>query len=166
MVELEKEGVEYNAKPKIGLMVELPAAIEIIDELAEVSDFFSIGTNDLIQYLLAVDRTNESVSNMYVSHHPAVLRAVYRIVNSAINNDVDVSVCGDMALDEDMLKFLIGIGVRKVSIDPQQIPRIQAFVSELHTEEARQHARKLLRFGTLKEVNRFLESLKAAPSAT
>ena len=164
--ELKKEKVDHNASPKIGLMVELPAAIEIIDELAEVSDFFSIGTNDLIQYLLAVDRTNESVSNMYVSHHPAVLRAVYRIVNSAINNDVDVSVCGDMALDEDMLKFLIGIGVRKVSIDPQQIPRVQAFVTGLHTEEARQHARKLLRFGTLKEVNRFLESLETVASTS
>jgi len=158
--ELKKEGVVHNSKPKVGLMVELPAAIEIIDELADVADFFSIGTNDLIQYLLAVDRTNESVSNMYVSHHPAVLRAVYRIVNSAINNDVDVSVCGDMALNEDMLKFLIGIGIRKVSIDPQQIPRVQAFVSNLHTEEARQHARKLLRFGTLREINQFLEVLE------
>jgi phosphotransferase system enzyme I (PtsP) len=160
--ELEQEGVAHNSAPKVGLMVELPAAIEIIDELAAVADFFSIGTNDLIQYLLAVDRTNESVSNMYVSHHPAVLRAVYRIVNSAINNEVDVSVCGDMALNEDMLKFLIGIGMRKVSIDPQQIPRVQAFITNLHTEEARQHARKLLRFGTLREVNRFLEAIEAS----
>lgn len=158
--ELKAEGIPHNSEPKVGLMVELPAAIEIIDELAAVADFFSIGTNDLIQYLLAVDRTNESVSSMYVSHHPAVLRAVYRIVNSAINNDVDVSVCGDMALNEDMLKFLIGIGVRKVSMDPQQIPRVQAFITGLHTEEARQYARKLLRFGTLREVNRFLESLE------
>lgn len=164
--ELEEEGVPHNTSPKVGLMVELPAAIEIIDELAEVADFFSIGTNDLIQYLLAVDRTNESVSNMYVSHHPAVLRAVYRIVSSAINNDVDVSVCGDMALNEDMLKFLIGIGIRKISIDPQQIPRVQAFVTGLHTEEARQHARKLLRFGTLREVNRFLEVLEASSTAS
>ncbi|MDA3873954.1 MAG: phosphoenolpyruvate--protein phosphotransferase, partial [Kiritimatiellae bacterium] len=159
--ELEAEGIPHNASPKVGLMVELPAAVEIIDELARAADFFSIGTNDLIQYLLAVDRTNESVSGMYVCHHPAVLRSVYRIVNSAINNDVDVSVCGDMALNEDMLKFLIGIGVRKISIDPQQIPRIQAFLSGLHTEEARRHARKLLRFGTLKEVDRFLEKVES-----
>jgi phosphotransferase system enzyme I (PtsP) len=159
--ELSAEGIPHNGRPKVGLMVELPAAVEIIDELADVSDFFSIGTNDLIQYLLAVDRTNESVSSMYVCHHPAVLRSVYRIVNSAINNDVDVSVCGDMALNEDMLKFLVGIGVRKISIDPQQIPRVQAFLTGLHTEQARQHARKLLRFGTLREVNHFLEVLKA-----
>ncbi|MDF3127628.1 phosphoenolpyruvate--protein phosphotransferase [Kiritimatiellaeota bacterium B1221] len=161
MHELEAEGVPYNAHPKVGLMVELPAAVEIIDELAEAADFFSIGTNDLIQYLLAVDRTNESVSSMYVCHHPAVLRSVYRIVNSAINNDVEVSVCGDMALNEDMLKFLVGIGVRKISIDPQQIPRVQAFLSGLHTEEARRHARKLLRFGTLREVNQYLADLEA-----
>ncbi|MEX2607093.1 MAG: phosphoenolpyruvate--protein phosphotransferase [Kiritimatiellia bacterium] len=159
--ELGAEGIPHNASPLVGLMVELPAAVEIIDELARAADFFSIGTNDLIQYLLAVDRTNESVSGMYVCHHPAVLRSVYRIVNSAINNDVDVSVCGDMALNEEMLKFLIGIGVRKISIDPQQIPRVQAFLSGLHTEEARHHARKLLRFGTLKEINHFLEGLKA-----
>jgi phosphotransferase system enzyme I (PtsP) len=69
---------------------------------------------------------------------------------------VDVSVCGDMALNPEMLKFLIGIGIRKISIDPQQIPRIQKYVQELHTEEARRHARKLLRFGTLREVNAFL----------
>lgn len=158
--ELAAEELPHNANPKVGLMVELPAAVEIIDELADVADFFSIGTNDLIQYLLAVDRTNESVSSMYVCHHPAVLRSVYRIVNSAIHNDVDVSVCGDMALNEDMLKFLIGIGVRKISIDPQQIPRVQAFIGGLHTEEARRHARKLLRFGTLREVNQFLEALE------
>jgi phosphotransferase system, enzyme I, PtsP len=158
--ELAAEALPHNANPKVGLMVELPAAVEIIDELADAADFFSIGTNDLIQYLLAVDRTNESVSSMYVCHHPAVLRSVYRIVNSAIHNDVDVSVCGDMALNEDMLKFLIGIGVRKISIDPQQIPRVQAFIGGLHTEEARRHARKLLRFGTLREVNQFLEALE------
>ncbi len=161
MHELEAEGTPYNGHPKVGLMVELPAAVEIIDELAQAADFFSIGTNDLIQYLLAVDRTNESVSSMYVCHHPAVLRSVYRIVNSAINNDVEVSVCGDMALNEDMLKFLIGIGVRKISIDPQQIPRVQAFLGGLHTEEARRHARKLLRFGSLREVNQYLAELEA-----
>ncbi len=160
--ELKAEGMPHNDSPKVGLMVELPAAVEIIDELAQVADFFSIGTNDLIQYLLAVDRTNESVSNMYVCHHPAVLRAVYRIVNAAINGDVDVSVCGDMALNPEMLKFLIGIGIRKVSIDPQQIPRIQAYVQGLHTEEARRHARRLLRFGTLREITSFLEA--PAPS--
>ncbi len=155
--ELRDEGLPHNADPKVGPMVELPAAIEIIEELSQASDFLSIGTNDLVQYLLAVDRTNESVSKLYVNHHPAVLRAVYRIVNAAINNDVDVSVCGDMVLNTDMLKFLIGIGVRKVSIDPQHIPRIQQYVTGLHTEEARRHARKLLRFGTLREVNAFLE---------
>lgn len=154
--ELREEGLAFHPSPEIGPMVELPAAVEIIDELARESDFLCIGTNDLIQYLLAVDRTNESVSSLYVCHHPAVLRAVYRIVNSAINNDVDVSICGDMALNTDMLKFLIGIGVRKISIDPQHIPRIQQFVMGLHTEEARRHARKLLRFGTLREVNAFL----------
>ena len=159
--ELEAEGLPFNPNPEIGPMVELPAAVEIIDELARESDFLSIGTNDLIQYLLAVDRTNESVSSLYVCHHPAVLRSVYRIVNAAINNDVDVSVCGDMALNSDMLKFLIGIGVRKISIDAQHIPRIQSFISGLHTEEARRHARKLLRYGTLREVNRFLAEEEA-----
>ncbi len=159
--ELSREGMEYNENPEIGLMVELPAAVEIIDELAEEADFFSVGTNDLIQYLLAVDRTNESVSNMYVCHHPAVLRAIYRILNAAINWDVDVSVCGDMALIPDMLKFLVGIGLRKISIDPQHIPQIQSYLEELHTEEARRHARSLLRFGTLREVNDFLEQMEA-----
>lgn len=164
--ELQEEGMPHNHFPKIGPMVELPAAIEIINELAEVSDFLCIGTNDLVQYLLAVDRTNESVSNLYVNHHPAVLRAVNRIVNAAINNDVDISVCGDMALNTDMLKFLIGIGIRKVSMDPQHIPRIQTYVSNLHTEQARRHARKMLRLGTLAEVNSFLEHLEEEEEGT
>jgi len=155
--ELEEEGLPHSSDPEVGLMVELPAAVEIIDELAAAADFFSIGTNDLIQYLLAVDRTNESVSSMYVCHHPAVLRAVARIVESAVTNGVDVSVCGDMALNEDMLKFLVGIGIRKISIDPQQIPRVQAFLCGLHTKEARTHARKLLGCGTLREVNQLLD---------
>lgn len=162
--ELKKDGTPHNNNPEVGLMVELPAAVEIIDELSSSADFLSIGTNDLIQYLLAVDRTNESVSSMYVCHHPAVLRAVYRIVNSAINNDVDVSVCGDMALNEEMLKFLVGIGIRKISIDPNQIPRIQAFLANLHTEEARRHARKLLRFGTLRQVDAFLKETETPAS--
>lgn len=158
--ELRDEGLPFNPSPQLGPMIELPAAVEIIDELAGEADFLCIGTNDLIQYLLAVDRTNESVSSLYVCHHPAVLRAVYRIINAAINRDVDVSVCGDMALNTEMLKFLIGIGLRKISVDPQHIPRIQNFICGLHTEEARQHARKLLRYGTLREVNRFLSGSK------
>ena len=158
MRELQEEGLSYNAKPKIGPMIELPAAIEIIDEIAQASDFLCIGTNDLVQYLLAVDRTNESVSDLYVAHHPAVLRAVNRIINSAINNNVDVSVCGDMALNTELLKFLIGIGLRKISIDPQRIPEIQRFVVGLHTEEARQQSRRLLCFSTLREVNAYLEN--------
>ena len=137
-------------------MVELPAAVEIIDELAHDCDFLSIGSNDLIQYLLAVDRTNERVSSLYVPYHPAVLRSLKRIADGAERQQVDLSLCGDMALDARMLPFLIGVGIRKLSVDPRSIYKLQRRVREIDSGEARVMAGEMLAIGRLSEMEAYL----------
>ena len=156
--ELKRERIECCTTPKIGCMIELPAAVEVVSELAEVADFLCIGTNDLIQYLLAVDRTNERVSHLYIAHHPAVLRALKRIAE--VKDQVDLSVCGDMAADQDLIPFLLGIGIRKLSVDPRSIAMVQEVVEKTSIVEAEKIAETLLGFGRVKEVEDFL---KASP---
>lgn len=156
IAELDEEGVDCQHEPKIGCMVELPSALSIIDELAEVSDFLCIGTNDLIQYLLAVDRTNEAVSDLYISHHPAVLRALRVICDAAAKADCDLSICGDAAADAHLIPFLIGIGLRKFSMDPRMIPSVQSSIKEIEVSEAEDLARHVLKLGRITDVGAYL----------
>jgi phosphotransferase system enzyme I (PtsP) len=156
IAELKADGIPCQDKPKVGCMVELPAAVSIIDELAKETDFLCIGTNDLIQYMLAVDRTNESVSDLYVSHHPAVLRALKAIATAARENKTDVSLCGDMAADPAMLPFLIGIGLQKFSMDPRMIPNVQKTIETIDVSEAKKIADTVLGMGLISEVGAFL----------
>jgi phosphotransferase system enzyme I (PtsP) len=141
---LGSQGLEHNSKPKLGIMVELPCIVDLIDDFVKEADFFSIGTNDLIQFMLGVDRTNENIAGSYLPHHPSVLRALKRVVHAAEQNGRDVSVCGDMAHQEHYLRFLIGIGVRILSIDPRYLHRIQQAISEIDLTEARAFADKML----------------------
>ncbi len=154
--QLSREKVKYNKKPHIGMMVEIPSVIELIDEFAQLVDFFSIGTNDLIQYLLAVDRTNEKVSYLYLPHHPAVLRAMNRIVSAAHSNETPVSVCGDMAHDPHYIPFLLGIGVTSFSVDPVFIPAVQTSVQSTSLKEAQSVAGNLLRASEISVIENFL----------
>lgn len=146
------EQIEHNRNPKIGMMVELPGVIEVIDALAEEADFLSIGTNDLIQFLLGVDRTNENVESFYVAHHPSVLRSIARIVKAAVSANTDVSVCGDMGHDKHFAAFLLGIGIRTLSIEPMYIPKIQKTVEEINIEDARQLAENVLSQSSTKKI--------------
>ena len=156
--DLHHEGLPCNAHPKLGCMVELPAAVEIIDELGHDCDFLSIGSNDLIQYLLAVDRTNERVSSLYVPYHPAVLRALKRIAEGAARQQVDLSLCGDMALDARMLPFLLGVGIRKLSVDPRSIFRLQKKIQAIDSREAETIAGEMLAIGRLAEMEDYLRA--------
>lgn len=149
---LAKEGVPHLAKPKLGAMIELPSAVEVADELAGEADFLSIGGNDLVQYMLAVDRTNEHISDLYVTHHPAVLRALNRVVEAARRHQKSVSFCGEMAADAKILPFLIGIGVRTISVEARQIPRLQQLIGQLDAGQAKIQAGKLLRLGKISDV--------------
>jgi phosphotransferase system enzyme I (PtsP) len=123
-----------------------------MDELAQESDFFSIGTNDFIQYMLAVDRSNKRVSHYYAAHHPAVLRALAKVASGAIRNGRDVSVCGEMAHETLHLPFLLGIGIRRLSVDPQFLPALHEGVSRIRVADAEKYAQALLAEASLKGV--------------
>ncbi|MDH3981993.1 MAG: phosphoenolpyruvate--protein phosphotransferase [Kiritimatiellaceae bacterium] len=164
MDQLEKEGIPFSRDTQLGVMMELPSAVEVVDELAHEADFLSIGSNDLIQYMLAVDRTNEQVSKLYLAHHPAILRAVNRIVSAAITHEKDVSMCGDLSRDPRMLPFLLGVGLRKFSIDIINAPAIQRLVNTISVEEAKKTANTMLDFGRISEVEAFLVDQNMAPA--
>ena len=152
IAELRNEKLHHNTAPRIGLMIEIPAIVEIIDTLAGMVDFFSIGTNDFVQYMLAVDRTNEKVASLYLPHHPAVLKALERIVSAAGRHGRPVSICGDMAHQPEYLPFLLGIGIRTLSVDAAYIPQLQRSITALSIEKARETAALLLRETSLRRI--------------
>ncbi len=150
--ELKEEGLAYNKSVKIGIMIELPSVLEILDELAEIVDFFSIGTNDLIQYLLAVDRTNEKVSHLYLSHHPAVLRALAKTVTAAGKQNIPVSICGDMGRNIQFIDFFIGIGITTFSIEPNFLPIVHNKISQIDSEKAEKYSATLLASSRIQDI--------------
>ncbi len=156
--ELQAEGIAHHANPAVGMMVELPAVLEIIDELAQEADFFSIGTNDFIQYMLAVDRTNEKVADLYLPHHPAVLRALKKIVEAADRHHREVSVCGGMGDDDRYTAYLLGIGIRRFSIDPKNLPRVQKTISSIDLSQARRLVADILKRCRLPDISKALGS--------
>ncbi len=153
---LAREGLPHNAKPQIGVMMELPSAVEIADELAAESDFLSIGSNDLVQYILAVDRTNEHIADLYVPHHPAVLRSLKRIVDAAARHQTPLSLCGAIAADPVLLPFLLGLGLRTVSVEVRQIPRVHEIISQLDLAAEKTRADRILGMGLIKDVEKAL----------
>jgi phosphotransferase system enzyme I (PtsP) len=154
--QLEAAGVEHNSKPLIGAMIELPSACEVAAELAQESDFLCVGTNDLVQYLLGVDRTNEAVSNLYTAHHPAVYRTLQRVIRAAVNHDTPISICGEIAADVQMIPFLLGAGIRKLSINPKLLPQIQQFIEGLSLRQCQVHAEKLVQMGSVSDIHAYL----------
>ncbi len=152
---LQREGMPHSAQPELGVMIELPSAVELIDELCQAADFICIGTNDLVQYLLAVDRTNEKIADLYTPYHPAVLRALYRVIDAAERHGIEVSICGDAATDAQMIPFLIGCGLRTFSVDPAEIPEVQSIIQRCNIEKARKRARRALRMSRISEIEAF-----------
>lgn len=153
---LSHEGIHCHKTPKIGLMIELPAVLEIIDELAEAADFFSIGTNDFVQYMLAVDRTNEKVAEFYLPHHPAILRSLKKVVAAADKRGKEVSICGDMAHDERYISYLLGIGLRRFSLDPSYISKIRVLIQGLDLGKAQMQTVQLLAANRMEDIARVL----------
>lgn len=156
MVQLKKDRVPHNSSAKIGMMVEVPSVVEMIDEFVKEVDFFSIGTNDLVQYMLAVDRTNEKVAGFYIPHHPSILRAVKKVADAASEENKEVIICGDMAHQEKYIPFFIGCGIRTLSLEAQFVPKIQQAVEKIDSEAAVKLAAKATCCRKISEVARLL----------
>jgi phosphotransferase system enzyme I (PtsI) len=137
-------------------MIEIPAAAYTADLLAREVDFFTIGTNDLIQYCLAVDRADERVSKLYEPLHPAILRIILMVRRAAGRRRIPVSLCGEMASDAAVLTLLVGLGLTEFSMTPGAIPVAKQVLSELRYDELRAVARRILRLATIEDIEREL----------
>jgi phosphotransferase system enzyme I (PtsP) len=154
---LKSDGITFAEKLKIGAMIELPSAAMVVEEIARECDFLSIGTNDLTMYLLAVDRTNENLSHLYRSHHPAVLSVLQSIVKNSQGHSVEISVCGDAAADPVLIPFFIGIGIRKLSVSPFNIEPVKKRIAQFTLDEAKKIAGELLSINRIVEMDRYLK---------
>jgi phosphotransferase system enzyme I (PtsP) len=153
---LKADGLDRNDHPAIGMMIELPSVVEAMAEFAAEADFFAIGTNDFVQYMLGVDRSNKRVADYYRPEHPSVLRALERVVGVAVEHGKPISVCGEMGHDESMIPFLLGIGIRRLSIDPQFMPAVHRRIAGLSIDPCKDHARALLSAGSISAVQNAL----------
>lgn len=140
---LNYEGFDFDADMPIGAMVEVPSVALTLDQFCDVSDFFSIGTNDLTQYVLAVDRSNERVANLFRSEHPAVLRLLKHTIDIANMNNKPISLCGEMASEPMMVLFLMGIGLRSFSVSPRMVPEVK----------------KIIRLASIREVEKVADTV-------
>ena len=154
--ELRKRKIAYNKDMPVGIMVEIPSAAMIADLLARESDFFSIGTNDLIQYALAIDRVNEHVSYLYEPLHPAVLRLIRRIVEGAQDARIPVSMCGEMAGEPLYTYALLGLGLDELSMNAMSIPLVKRILRKSVSYEAKEFVGSLLKHGTAAEIGKIL----------
>lgn len=154
---LRKQGYIFSDTIRIGIMIEIPSAVFLADILAEEVDFFSIGTNDLTQYTLAVDRNNEKVADLYSPFHPAVLRAIQHAIETGLTHGVDVEMCGEMAGNPIAVPLLIGLGLRIFSVGHHLIPQVKRIVSSTSSEEAEQLAKEILKLKTTREVEKILQ---------
>jgi phosphotransferase system enzyme I (PtsI) len=153
---LRQQGTPFGDDVPVGINVEVPSAAATADLLARDVDFFSIGTNDLIQYLLAVDRADPRVAPLYEPLHPAVLRTIRSVVKAAAEQSLPLSVCGEMATDPVAALVLVGLGVRELSMTPSAIPRVKAALRAVSASRAAQVAERCLGLATAGEIEETL----------
>ncbi len=154
--ELKKDKVPFDAELPVGAMIEVPAAVTLADLLTRYADFFSIGTNDLIQYALAIDRVNQQVADMYQPLHPAVLRMVREVVQAGRQAGISVAMCGEMAGDPLYIPVLLGLGVEEFSMNAMAIPVVKRVIRMTSLERAKEVAQKALLLHTVEEVNDYV----------
>jgi phosphotransferase system enzyme I (PtsI) len=154
--ELDSQGIAYNRELQVGIMIEVPSAALIADFLATEADFFAIGTNDLIQYSLAIDRSNENVSYLYEPLHPALLRLVKNVIDAGRKAGIPVSMCGEMASDPLYAIVLIGLGLQNFSMNPSSIPIVKNVVRSVRYKDCRRIADVALTKKTAQEIEEFI----------
>ncbi len=155
-LELLQEGIGFREDIKLGIMIEVPSAAIMADLLASHVDFFSIGTNDLIQYVCAVDRMNEEINEIYDPLNPAVLRLISHVIKVGEETSTEVSICGEMASDEKMTDILLGFGLTKFSINPSKILRLKKVIRDLSFEKTRAISKKVLKLSSSSEIKNYL----------
>jgi phosphotransferase system enzyme I (PtsI) len=158
MEDLGEESIAYNKDIHVGIMIETPSAALTAFSLARNVDFFSIGTNDLTQYTLAVDRGNELVSTLYSTVDPAVLRLVRTVIQDAHKAQIDLSVCGEMASEPEYIMLLLGMGVKTMSLSPPMIPEIKQIIRSVTIEDCNKVARKVLSMNSERQISAYLRS--------
>jgi phosphotransferase system enzyme I (PtsI) len=156
--ELRQENIDFAEDLEVGMMIEVPAAAMTADILAKETDFFSIGTNDLIQYTTATDRMNEEISDLYQPFHPALLRLIKRVVDAAHAEGSWAGMCGEMAGDKRLAPFLLGVGLDEFSMSAISIPEVKEQIRNLSLAEVEEIAKEALSYVTAKEVEEFLSN--------
>ena len=149
---LEKDGLPYNRNIEIGAMIEVPSAVIMADVIAENVDFFSIGTNDLIQYALAIDRGNEQVAHLFQPLDPAIIRMIKHVADVAREKDIKIYMCGEMAGTPHHIPLLLGLGMDELSMNPQTIPDIKRVIRSLNVEDTRSFIKEVLKQTTAKST--------------
>jgi phosphotransferase system enzyme I (PtsI) len=161
MEDLEEHGVEFRKNIPVGMMVETPSAVIMIDRFVEEIDFLSIGTNDLIQYTLAVDRDNSAVAGLYNASDPAVLKLIEMAVRAARRRGIPANVCGQMSSSTTYTMLLIGLGLRQLSVTPSAIPEIKQVCRSVSVEQCEAVAARALTLENARDIKNFLkEELK------
>ena len=159
---LEKEGLPYQRDIEIGVMIEVPSAVIMADVIAENVDFFSIGTNDLIQYSLAIDRGNEQVAHLFQPLDPAIIRMLKHVADVANKKGIKIFMCGEMAGTPHHIPLLLGIGMDELSMNPQSIPDIKRVIRSLNVADARSFLQDVLKQTTARST---FELIKATYSS-
>jgi len=160
--ELEREGVPFRKNMRIGVMIEVPAAVAVAGELAREASFFSIGSNDLIQYVMAADRTNSRVAPLADPFQPAVLRMIRQTIEAARNGGIEVALCGELAADPVATPLLLGLGLEELSVSAPLIPELKRAISRCGVAEAGEVAREALAMDSSRSVRRFLTQHRSA----
>jgi phosphotransferase system enzyme I (PtsI) len=160
--DLELASVEFAADVPVGIMVETPAAAVLVDVLAEASDFFSLGTNDLTQYTMAVDRGNAKVSGLFQPLHPAVLRLIRQTIEAGHTKGKWVGMCGELAGMTKAIPILLGFGLDEFSMNPRAIPEAKNLIGKLTDDKAREIAGQAMSFGTAAEIENFMKDVLAS----
>jgi phosphoenolpyruvate-protein kinase (PTS system EI component) len=160
--ELGAAGIEHNAGTPLGAMIEIPSAALVIESLLKLLDFISVGTNDLLQYTLAVDRGNEMVSSLYQPYHPAMLNLLHRIGVAVQKAGKPTSICGEIAGDPIFTEMLLGYGFRELSMSPPFLMHVKARVLSLSIADAEKSNREVLDFVLSAEIQQYFESKMAA----